>query len=339
MSLSRLRSLTGESANNANDDFPAAGGVYLVRDDRDDVVDDELSAFVREAFLPHTYRVRATFATTTADAGPGARRALDDPKYALLLRWLAAYASAPSLAASLHDSGDVEIQISSIFADAARAADVLLDRATYVMSHPTFNAGYEGTEHMVLKAVMLEHLVTRFPHDTVLVERTVEIPEDIGEPDADLPDTRVARPDLRVEKKVWVEVETLRGLALRGSNPFFLLENKLRRKRDAMLQCEQTIDDHDVDRPRREPRRVHREQKTGLGDVERRDLVREVRDGGFRTDAGDHAVQHRLAALPRAEVGREGDMRMHPPSLPERGRGIDLLLRGATLQPVNGGGA
>jgi SpoVK/Ycf46/Vps4 family AAA+-type ATPase len=42
-----------------------------------------------------------------------------------------------------------------------------------------------------------------------------------------------------VAKKLWVEVETLRGLALRGSNPFFFLENKLRRKRAAMLDCEQ----------------------------------------------------------------------------------------------------
>lgn len=240
ISLSRLRSLTGDGARDTNDDFPAAGGVYFVRDDRDDIIDDELTAFVREAFLPHTYRVRAVFATTTAESGPGARRAADDANYTLLLGWLAAYASAPSLGADLQDSSYVEVQLTSLFADAARAADVLLDRATYVRCHPSFNAGYEGTEHMALKAVMLEHLVTRFPHDTVLVERTVEIPEDIDEQDAALADTKIARPDLRVEKKVWVEVETLRGLALRGSNPFLLLENKLRRKRDAMLQCEQT---------------------------------------------------------------------------------------------------
>jgi AAA+ superfamily predicted ATPase len=238
VTLSRLRAVTGQGVRSENDDFPGVGAVYLIRDDPDDVVDDELTAFVREAFVPHTYRVRAVFATTTADAGTDARRAFDDPSYPQLLRWLAAYASAPSVEADLQDGG-VEIQISSLFADAARAADALLDRATYEVTHAKFAAGYEGTEHMALKAVMLEHLATRFPNENVLVERVLEIPEDIDEPEADVPNTKVARPDLRVEKKLWVEVETLRGLAFRGSNPFFFLENKLRRKRAAMLDCEQ----------------------------------------------------------------------------------------------------
>lgn len=57
--------------------------------------------------------------------------------------------------------------------------------------------------------------------------------------EADVPSAKLARPDLRIEKKLWVEVETLRGLAFRGSSPFFVLENKLRRKRAAMSTCEQ----------------------------------------------------------------------------------------------------
>ncbi|WP_437712990.1 ATP-binding protein [Sorangium sp. So ce448] len=238
LTLSRLRSVTGQGDRRESDDFPGVGAVYLIRDDPHDVVDDELTAFVREAFIPHTYRVRAIFATTTADPGPDARRAADDSHYPQLLRWLAAYTGAPSVEADWQD-GDVEVQLSSLFADAARAADALLDRATYEVTHPKFDAGYEGTEHMVLKAVMLEHLTTRFPNENVLVERVLEIPADVDEPEADVPDMKVARPDLRVVKKLWVEVETLRGIALRGSNPFFFLENKLRRKRAAMLECEQ----------------------------------------------------------------------------------------------------
>jgi hypothetical protein len=238
LTLSRLRSVCGQGDRRENDDFPGVGAVYLIRDDPDDVVDDELTAFVREAFIPHTYRVRSIFTTTTADVGAGARRAVDDTSYPQLLRWIAAYACAPSMESGWQEDG-VEVQLSSLFADASRAADALLDRATYEVTHPKFDAGFEGTEHMVLKAVMLDHLATRFPNEAVLVERVLEVPPSINEPEADVPDRKVARPDLCVAKKLWVEVETLRGLALRGSNPFFFLENKLRRKRAAMLDCEQ----------------------------------------------------------------------------------------------------
>ncbi|APR75159.1 Cell division protein FtsH [Minicystis rosea] len=237
LSVTALRAITGQVGQH-DVDFPGVGSVYLVRDDPTDVADDELTAFVREAFIPDTHRVRARFATTTADPGPGAFRARDDDAYPQLLRWLAGYASAPSLAADMQDDG-FEVQLTSMFADAARAADALLDRATYELTHSKFEAGYEGTEHMVLKAVILDHVATRFPGENVVVERTLELPADVDETDGDVPPMAKARPDLRVGKKLWVEVETLRGLAFRGSNPFFILENKLRRKRAAMLDCEQ----------------------------------------------------------------------------------------------------
>lgn len=239
LSLSRLRGITGQSDRTAGDEFPEVGAVYLIRDDSHDSVDDELAAFVREAFVPHTYRVRANFSTTTADPGVEGRRAAADERYPQLLRWLAAYASAPSLEAELQEGTDVEIQITSFFADAARAGDVLLDRSTYDLTNDKFEAGFEGTEHMAMKAALLDYLVTRYPGENVLVERVVEIPEDVDDPDADLTKPKLARPDLRVNQKLWVEVETLRGLALRGSNPFFVLENKLRKKRSAMVDCEQ----------------------------------------------------------------------------------------------------
>jgi ATP-dependent 26S proteasome regulatory subunit len=46
-----------------------------------------------------------------------------------------------------------------------------------------------------------------------------------------------ARPDLMVGSELWVEVETLRVNAPRGSNPFFALASKLGRKVEAMRQC------------------------------------------------------------------------------------------------------
>ena len=240
LTLLRVRGVTGQGDRNEHDDFPEVGAVYLIRDDAEDTVDDELTAFVREAFIPHTYRARAKFATTSAETSAGAHRAVDHPDYARLLGWLAAFTSAPAIEADLQDGGGVEIQLSSLFADAARAGDALLDRATYEVTHDKFEAGFEGTEHMVLKAVMLDHLTTRFPNENVSVERVIEIPnDDVDDPESEVPTTKVARPDLRVGKTLWVEVETLRGLALRGSNPFFVLENKLRRKRAAMLACEQ----------------------------------------------------------------------------------------------------
>lgn len=36
-------------------------------------------------------------------------------------------------------------------------------RRLHEVTHAKFEAGYEGTEHMALKAVMLDHLATRFP--------------------------------------------------------------------------------------------------------------------------------------------------------------------------------
>ncbi|WP_437546754.1 hypothetical protein WME97_43325 [Sorangium sp. So ce367] len=69
LTLSRVRSVTGQGDRRESDDFPDVGAVYLIRDDPHDVVDDELTAFVREALVPHTYRVRAIFTTTTADPG------------------------------------------------------------------------------------------------------------------------------------------------------------------------------------------------------------------------------------------------------------------------------
>jgi hypothetical protein len=181
----------------------------------------------------------------------------------------------------------------------ARAADALLDRATYEVTQPRFEAGYEGTEHMMLKAVVLEHLATRFPNETVLVERMLEAPADVDEPEADVPDVKVARPDLHVGKKLWVEVETLRGIALRGSNPFFLLENKLRRRRAAMLECAQVwlLFPRDI-------ALLSRHQASAIVGNVAGDALERVRLG-FIDPQDRRSVFVRLISTPRARDGRD----------------------------------
>lgn len=61
---------TGQGDRRESNDFPGVGAVYLIRDHPHDLVDDEFTAFVREAFIPHTYRVRANFTTNDDDGRP-----------------------------------------------------------------------------------------------------------------------------------------------------------------------------------------------------------------------------------------------------------------------------
>jgi AAA+ superfamily predicted ATPase len=46
--------------------------------------------------------------------------------------------------------------------------------------------------------------------------------------------SRRDKPDLRIGNMLWVEVETMRALSFRGSNPFFILDSKLRQKLNGM---------------------------------------------------------------------------------------------------------
>jgi hypothetical protein len=46
--------------------------------------------------------------------------------------------------------------------------------------------------------------------------------------------SRRDKPDLRIGNMLWVELETMRALSFRGSNPFFVLDSKLRQKLNGM---------------------------------------------------------------------------------------------------------
>lgn len=222
--------------------FPALGAAYLVRDIPDDIQDDELIAAMREMFVPHTYRLKARFQTTTADPGPTGRRAVHDEHFAGVRRWLFALAGAPSL-----DSGGAEhfVDLASLLAEAAQAVDTLSTASLHRGVDPLFRAGFESAEHMALKNSALRHLRRAYPGEKLLVETMLPTTGDLAE-ELDLEDAvseqeleRRARPDICVGSKIAIEVETLRGLARPGTSAFFGLENKLRQKLRTLSRMEE----------------------------------------------------------------------------------------------------
>jgi AAA+ superfamily predicted ATPase len=212
--------------------FPARGAVYLVQDVPEDIRDDELVAALRERCVPHTYRLKARFATTTADPGPGGHRAFDDPQFPNVCQWLCAFAGGPTLGAG---GTDHFVDLASLLADAVRAGDALLQASAQREGDPSFRAGFESSEHMLLKHSMLRFLRRAYPADAIAVEARLYLTndeDDEHEGEGHEPNTRElqARPDLCVGSRIAVEIETLRGLARPDTNAFIGLENKLRRK-------------------------------------------------------------------------------------------------------------
>ena len=239
LTVERLKALVGQAeASGGAGEFPTQGAVYLFRDDAEQGQDDEIAALVREMFIPHTYRLRARFATSAGEPTAGAR-AVDDPRFSAALSWLALYAGAPLLAQTIER--DRLIDLSSLFAEASQIRETLLERATLAATDPDFRAGFESSEHMVLKNLVAKSLRAQYPDHEIAIEESLtssrrgrrrESEED-GDTELEGEDRAVrGRPDVRVEGEVAVEVETLRSVVLPGSNPFFTLEEKLRRKLD-----------------------------------------------------------------------------------------------------------
>jgi AAA+ superfamily predicted ATPase len=139
---------------------------------------------------------------------------------------MAAFAGGRELIGKL--TGSALLDLASLLAEATNVRDTLIERETLNEAAATFRAGYESTEHMVLKSILLKHLIKRFPKEEILVEQNFELPDPF--PQEMQISKKHARPDIRVVGKIWVEVETLRGLSNHGSNPFFDLESKLRTK-------------------------------------------------------------------------------------------------------------
>ena len=200
--------------------FPKSGVVYVLREVPGDLEDDDVIASVREGFILHTYRLKAKFNTM--------QEAMRHPDFKQVLEWMSAFAGSILL---LQSSAGQLIDLASLLAEASRMRDVLLSAQTARPFDKTFRAGFESTEHMVLKGTLLNGLRRDYPNETPLVEELVEQDEDDTLAGQDVPEhSRRDKPDLRIGDRLWIEVETLRGLSWRGSNPFFALESKLRQK-------------------------------------------------------------------------------------------------------------
>lgn len=186
-------------------------------------------------FIPHTYRLDARFGVIVSHANDPSTlappRATSSDEFPKLLEWLCAFAGGRALASHLGPTDTLDL--GTLLADAAQLRDVLLDRATLDPVDPSFKAGFESTEHMVMKNTVLGYLRTQFPDEKILVEQQTDVPDDesfYDEPSAQKGEgeRRRCRPDVWLPKKIWVEVETLRSISIRGSSPFFDLERKMR---------------------------------------------------------------------------------------------------------------
>jgi ATP-dependent 26S proteasome regulatory subunit len=223
-----LKRFMGQTTDlNSQIEFPQSGAVYILRDSPDDIEDDDMFASVRECFIPHTYRIRAKYATTSGEISQGAR-AVDSPGFDRIVKWMSGFAGTFQLS---QPSTEQKIDLASLLAEASQTRDALLERQALRKIDSAFRAGFESTEHMAIKSALLSGLRQRYPEEKITVEETVDSSKDNPFADPDTVDIhRRDKPDLRVENALWIEVETMRALSLRGSNPFFVLESKLRQK-------------------------------------------------------------------------------------------------------------
>lgn len=188
--------------------FPAFGSVLLTRSEGPEDINADTVARVRELLIPHTYRLKA-HDSVAEDAESG---------FGELLEWLSVFSGGAQ-------SGNLKPEVTSLgalMADAAQAHDALIAQSAMLVKDPAFAAGYESTEHMVLKSGLLSYLSSQ--GHRVAVEAFVPKPEA-----TDLDQLR-NKPDLVVGDTYWVEVETLRGLGSGDSDPFLELERKMRQR-------------------------------------------------------------------------------------------------------------
>lgn len=234
-----LQSLRGEGEPRLH--FPEPGGVYLIKDDPRDLQDDEFAAFLREAAIPHTYRVAARFdATSPRDGVSPERTAMLHGAWANVRMWFACYAGTPT-SVGLIGTADraTDIVLGSLLAAAEQARHTLLHQIALARTDPGFKGGWESGEHLLIKSALTTALRERYG-ERLQVEARVDVLDDDerwAEPEPAPKATK--RPDLYVAREVWIEVETLRGVGRRGSDPFFALETKLRGKLKPMNECKQ----------------------------------------------------------------------------------------------------
>lgn len=227
VSVETLRRVLGRTDNTTGVQFPVDGAVYLLRQNPDDQEDDEIVQTLRDSLLPNTFSFQGR---DNVIEGMASKNGDSGTEVAPLIQWFAAFTGTLQ---ALKVGGQHTVSMASLLSEAVRTRELLLDRRTLQPSDEALRSGFESTEHVVLKGVVLGRLRERYPTEQIAVEESISRPPGSGDEQNGpllLDRHRKDRPDIRVGDWLWVEVETLRSLALRGSNPFFELEAKLRQK-------------------------------------------------------------------------------------------------------------
>ena len=237
VTASVLRALTGQASGEGYSrlDFPNAGSVYLLRDLPDQTDEEDLAAFVREALIPNSYRMEAR--SSQSESGSLITVA-SDALLTSVFPWLTAFAGTPLYSLDVADRA-LSPQLATLLAEASHTQTSLLEHAALISFPTEFRAGFESTEHMILKGIMLEYLQRRYPGEKVATEQVIESLREADESVDYVEPAHKAKPDLHVAGKLCVEVETLRDICLKGSNPFVSLEVKFRKKLSTLSQFPQ----------------------------------------------------------------------------------------------------
>lgn len=232
-----LRALTAQSSGEGYSriEFPYAGAVYLLRDLPDQTDEEDLAAFVREALIPNSYRMEAR----SSQGDPASLvTAGSESLLPSVFQWLTAFAGTPMHSLDVTD-GALSPQLATLLAEAAQTQTSLLEHAALTSFPTEFRVGFESTEHMILKGIMLEYLQRRYPGEKIATEQVIETVQETDESVEYVEPAHKAKPDLHVAGKLCVEVETLRDICLKGSSPFVSLEVKFRKKLSTLSQFPQ----------------------------------------------------------------------------------------------------
>lgn len=194
--LERLRRLAGQADAPHSESFPTSGSVYLIRDDPDELEDDELTAVIREVHAPHTYRLRSRFRATFRPAEASPAQLMRQPNYPGVMAWVSIFAGRGGHY-TRDDNRTRDVELATVIADAERVRDTL---ATAALRRPRMCAAQAlgGAEHELLRALVAAYLEDAF-------DSSVQV-------DAwDATDRGAARPDLLVPGRLCVVVDALQA--------------------------------------------------------------------------------------------------------------------------------
>jgi AAA+ superfamily predicted ATPase len=235
----RLRRFLLPNSGGDSQTWPARGAVYFIRRAPDDSELDELAADVRDSVLPHLYQLalKPEFIQTSATDEPQGATSVQG--WENMQRWFSSFASVQDLKSPGRDHGAVDI--ARMLVETIQLRDSLQGHQAHAEADPSFVASAsESTEHMVLKSAVIHGLRNWYPSDEIVVEQLVWRDNDNDSREEFVDDQRRGdKPDIRISNRIWVEIETLRGISSCGSDPFLSLEAKLRQKTEGMKKVDE----------------------------------------------------------------------------------------------------